>query len=214
MNSSRLKPPAKGQKPGKQPKRSHNTPDPRQHEKKRERTFLPHWKTKFIWLNYEEDSGLMFCQTCKDFPDNADRKSSLYTGCSNFRLPILESHADSGQHLKCEAAKAASTSEKPRALLEGLQKMENNLRVGMINLFHIAYHVIKGDHPFTEFPKLKALAKKTGNNVPACYDSDMSCAWFLIDIVGDQFSRTLQDIKSANFLSVMIDGEHYRCCDT
>ena len=83
-----------------------------------------------------------------------NRASSLFTGCNSFRVPILEGHAYSVKHLKCEGAKDASTSEKPSALLEGLQKMESNLREGMVNLFRIAYYIIKGEHSFTDFPKL------------------------------------------------------------
>ncbi|KAL3060833.1 hypothetical protein OYC64_015219 [Pagothenia borchgrevinki] len=84
--------------------------------------------------------------------------------------------------------------------------MQDELRAGMINLFHVAYFVVKSERPFTDFPVLVDLNRRTGAKMPLCYHHDKACTRFFVDIYQFIYDPILAEVKSARFFSVMIDG--------
>ena len=55
------------------------------------------------------------------------------------------------------------------AVIEGLQKMDDALRLKMTNIMHAAYYVAKQEVPFTHFSSLNGLINRTGGSLPGCY---------------------------------------------
>lgn len=103
--------------------------------------------------------------------------SSLYIGAAAFRYDILKSHGASKRHNHCMTAAAASDSGAPiPAIIQGVQKMDETLRVKMVNVMHTAYYIAKEELPFTQFQTLLGLINRTGGKLPDCYNSDKACA--------------------------------------
>ena len=55
----------------------------------------------------------MFCQTCRECPQKSNDSSSFVSGCSNFKIESLKSHARSTGHIQAEEAIRAK--ERPMA---------------------------------------------------------------------------------------------------
>ena len=47
---------------------------------------------------HDEEKGVMFNQTCREFPSLADKSSLLISGTSNFRVDPLKSHQRLREH--------------------------------------------------------------------------------------------------------------------
>ncbi|KAF3859041.1 hypothetical protein F7725_021440 [Dissostichus mawsoni] len=152
----------------------------------------------------------MFCEPCINFPSISDKTCSLYKGNSKFRKTLLDCHDPSKKHEMCAAAAQAKIDGENSVvapILRGLSKMQDELRAGMINLLHVSYFVVKSERPFTDFPVLVDLNRRTGAKMPLCYHHDKACARFLVDIYQFIYDPILAELKSARFFSVMIDGE-------
>ncbi|KAM3877939.1 quattro [Diretmus argenteus] len=203
-----LQPPKTGQVPGKAEKRKKTGETPANaFEAKIVRNFLSKWTDEFPWVRHDEKNGLMFCSTCQDFPSKADRTSSLYIGTTAFRFDTLQSHGASKRHNHCMAAASASDPGAPiPAIIEGVQKMDEGLRLKMINIMHAAYYVAKEELPFTQFQSLHGLISRTGGKLPDCYDSDKACARFIVGIYDMERKRLLENINKPSYFTIIIDG--------
>ena len=73
----------------------------KKHETQRKRLFLPQWITKWPWVKYGEEKGVMLNQTWCEFPSLADKSSLLVSGTSNFRVDPLKSHQHLREHKAC-----------------------------------------------------------------------------------------------------------------
>ncbi|KAF3842485.1 hypothetical protein F7725_024436 [Dissostichus mawsoni] len=105
------------------------------YEAKRKRKWLPEWKKTFPFAEFDAETGMMFCKSCRGFPSLAK-----------------------GNHLFVAAK--VNPSRTPMACV--LQKMPENVREKMTKLFNIAYFVAKEEAPFTMFPSLVDLHHKNG----------------------------------------------------
>ena len=85
----------------------------KQYETKRERNQQENWADEFPSVRHavpldeegnidESTPKVMFCQTCRDYPDLADKNSSMYLGTSAFRKDTLISHWKSVFHKRFE----------------------------------------------------------------------------------------------------------------
>ena len=97
----------------------------KQYETKRERNFQENWADEFTGVRHavplDEEGNIavskstpkvMFCQTCFDYPDLADKNSSMYLDTSAFRKDTLISHWKSVSHKRCEDKKKLETKSK------------------------------------------------------------------------------------------------------
>ena len=114
--------------------------------------FHPKWKATLPWVYLYMD-GKMFCRTCQESQQSLTNDSSNFvSGCSNFRIESLRSHAKSTGHVQAEKAIRAKErpmeAPLPRVLLtvseEGRQKMEK--------LFDVAYMIAKLNYDFRLTP--------------------------------------------------------------
>jgi len=104
----------------------------------------------------------MFCSTCRNFPEKSSHASSFVSGCRNFRLESLRSHAKSTGHIQAEEAiRVKSVKANPRnaPLPRALRLVSEEVRLKIEKLFDIAYMIAKLELTFTTFPSLCALEK-------------------------------------------------------
>ena len=125
----------------------------------------------------------MFCQTCRDYPELADKNSSMYLGTSAFRKDTLISHWKSVSHKWCEDKKKVETKSKSDdstatssgPLVEVVKKMEHGLQEQIIRLINTAYIVAKYEKPLTDYPRLILLQEVNGLDMGNFYMSDNAC---------------------------------------
>ena len=48
--------------------------------------FLPKWKNEFPWVNHEDDTDLMFCDICRQYPLLADKTPAFYVGTQEWGI--------------------------------------------------------------------------------------------------------------------------------
>ncbi|KAF3842334.1 hypothetical protein F7725_024285, partial [Dissostichus mawsoni] len=230
-----LSPPKQGEQPGKKKRKAELQSPPQKRESKREsqseeeriqkardyeekeraRAFIPAWLDQFPWLRFDKEKNEMFFEPCRNVPSISDKTCSLYKGNSKFRKTLLDCHDPSKKHEMCAAAAQAKIDGENSVvapILRGLSKMQDELRAGMINLFHVAYFVVKSERPFTDFPVLVDLNRRTGAKMP-CVTTTTKPAHgkyflqkFFVDIYQFIYDPILAEVKSARFCSVMIDG--------
>lgn len=46
--------------------------------------FCKEWKEEYIWLEYNEEEGKMYCRVCKDFLNIVDKSSFFFIGNNSF----------------------------------------------------------------------------------------------------------------------------------
>lgn len=90
------------------------------------RSFLPQWKTKWPWAEYQESKGVFFWQTWHKYPALVDKSSPFFIGTSNYRIDQLKSHQ---KRKACEMHKykeRAITEMKDTPIGKALLKVDEN----------------------------------------------------------------------------------------
>ena len=169
------------------------------------RRFHPEWKDTFPWIHYAD--GKMFCLVCQECPQKSNDSSSFVsTGCSNFKLESLKSHARSTGHIQAQEAIRAKERPLEAPLPRAFLLVDEEVRQKMEKLFDVAYMVAKLELPFTVYPSLCSLEKKHGVLLGNTYLNDKACKNFVVSISGELKDRFSENIKSARFLGIMSDG--------
>lgn len=96
------------------------------------------------------------------------------------RVGNIESHSKSKNHKRCaEAVKAAEAAARGQVteIRRIVDRMEEGLKLQMVNAFQVAYYIAQKERPYTDFPDLLGLCKKTGGSIhDSAYHSDKACA--------------------------------------
>lgn len=160
------------------------------------RRFHPEWNDTFPWIHYAD--GKMFCLVCQECPQKSNDSSSFVsTGCSNFKLESLKSHARSTGHIQAQEAIRAKERPLEAPLPRAFLLVDEEVRQKMEKLFDVAYMVGKLELPFTVYPSLCSLEKKHGVLLGNTYLNDKACKNFVVSISGELKDRFSENIKSA-----------------
>lgn len=102
------------------------------------RRFHPEWKDTFPWIHYAD--GKMFCLVCQECPQKSNDSSSFVsTGCYNFKLESLKSHARSTGHIQAQEAIRAKERPLEAPLPRAFLLVDEEVRQKMEKLFDVAY---------------------------------------------------------------------------
>ena len=99
----------------------------------------------------------MKCNVCLEFPEIADKSSSLFKGCSNLKNEPLKSHDASVKHQRCMEAKRAKMFPGSQPMDVELSNMAKVNAEKILCLFNTAYFIVKGNMAFLKFPDLMRL---------------------------------------------------------
>jgi hypothetical protein len=178
----------------------------RDYEKnKRKRAFQESWTKEFTWLKLE--NGEMICTICKGY----DQVGSFVTGCKNFKIQTIKTHASSEGHMKNEsrvkAASICSGSSEQSAGEKTLMMLNAAAIFKLRLLFSNAHFVAKMGRPYTDYVHLCKLDKSNKNlDIGSTYINDKYCQIFIKSIANSM--RTEQDhhINESPFISLISDG--------
>lgn len=152
---------------------------------KRNRCFVPDWKSTFSWLQYDEVNNNMLCTYCKNYPTLAGH-NSFVKGSDTFHLSNLKSHDSSRAHLGClsrfktdnaeKVIKAAATKSDEingghGTIDKAFQHIGESEKIKMSNLFNISYFIGKEGKPLSDMEKQCKLAKKLGVDIGNNYNN-------------------------------------------
>ena len=187
----------------------------KKYESMRDCHFLPKWKNEFPWVNHEDDTDLMFCDICRQYPLLADKTSAFYVGTQSYRVGNLQSHQKSTNHEWCEYEYVQSQKKekaKPKGkVYEGpmdlqRKKIDEMDKQKIKKLLNTAYFVMKNEFTFKQYEILVELQKKNSLNIGNNYLTDQGCRRFIPFIYETLIEETINKIKKANFISIMFDG--------
>lgn len=176
-------------------------------EAKRKCKWLPEWKKTFPFAEFDAETGMMFCKSCRAFPSLA-KGNNLFVGVGGgkIRMKTLQEHSKTTSHSDYEGAQAAKVNPSGTPMACVLQKMSENVREKMTKLFNIAYFVAKEEAPFTMFPSLVDLHHKHGLYLGDTYKKDNACRTFVQAIGQSMKDDLVEKLKNTHFFSVMSDS--------
>ncbi|XP_077027437.1 sperm flagellar protein 2 isoform X4 [Agelaius phoeniceus] len=124
-----------------------------EHQKtKRNHQFPKIWLTKYSWLKYDEERGIMFCVPCRKH--NVDLGENIHNFCSgtdDFKLEFINTHQSSEAHAWATCMEAASSASPDTASAEQMLKSMNSLTLGRVENIFRRYHAIaKSGSPYTD----------------------------------------------------------------
>ena len=96
----------------------------------------------------------MFCNKCLECPNLSNSGSSFVTGCENFKIESLRSHAKSNGHVNAKEALRLKANPEEPPLPCCLHTIPQEVREKLEKLTDIAYLVAKLELPFPVFPHI------------------------------------------------------------
>ncbi|KAL2294194.1 hypothetical protein Nmel_007918, partial [Mimus melanotis] len=106
-----------------------------EHQKtKRNHQFPKIWLTKYSWLKYDDEKGIMFCVPCRKH--NVDLGENIHNFCSgtdDFKLEFINTHQSSEAHAWATCMEAASSASPDTASAEQMLKSMNSITLGFIS---------------------------------------------------------------------------------
>ncbi|KAM7024392.1 sperm flagellar protein 2 isoform 2-T2 [Acridotheres tristis] len=91
------------------------------------------WLTKYSWLKYDDEKGIMFCVPCRKH--NVDLGENIHNFCSgtdDFKLEFINTHQSSEAHAWATCMEAASSASPDTASAEEMLKSMNSITLGFI----------------------------------------------------------------------------------
>ncbi|OWK57797.1 Sperm flagellar protein 2 [Lonchura striata] len=119
---------------------------------KRNHQFPKIWLTKYSWLKYDDERGIMFCVPCRKH--NVDLEENIHNFCSgtdDFKLEFIDTHQSSEAHAWATCMEAASSASQDTASAEQMLKSMNSITLGRVENIFRRYHAIaKSGSPYID----------------------------------------------------------------
>ncbi|XP_074876000.1 zinc finger protein 862-like [Buteo buteo] len=175
---------------------------------KRNRQFPKIWLTKYSWLKYDDERGIMFCAPCRKH--NVDLGENIHNFCSgtdDFKLEFINTHQSSEAHAWATCMEAASTASPDTASAEQMLKSMNSITLGRVeNIFRTCHAIAKSGHPFTDLDWMCKLDDMKGVDIGSVFRNDKSARMF-IHFIAEVERRALKEkLDKCKFFSVISDG--------
>ncbi|XP_029860545.1 sperm flagellar protein 2 isoform X2 [Aquila chrysaetos chrysaetos] len=175
---------------------------------KRNRQFPKIWLTKYSWLKYDDERGIMFCAPCRKH--NVDLGENIHNFCSgtdDFKLEFINTHQSSEAHAWATCMEAASTASPDTASAEQMLKSMNSITLGRVeNIFRTCHAIAKSGRPFTDLDWMCKLDDMKGVDIGSVFRNDKSARKF-IHFIAEVERRALKEkLEKCKFFSVLSDG--------
>ena len=117
----------------------------------------------------------MWCKICRSHPHLTDKTGAFYKCLKNFNPPLFDKHVKSKEHMNVVQAianKQASWEEmSSRPLTRWRDKLNEEQRQALFNIFLLAFHKAKHTRPMSSYSEDDLLLKRLGVNVGVAYHS-------------------------------------------
>lgn len=191
---------------------------------RRVREFKSSWVSSYPWVKHEEKAegpGVMFCTTCRAYPDYADKSSAMFQGCSTFRIDSLKKHDSSIAHIKCTERKQKDSmngQERTDFIANSpIVKCANRSATINMNIFKIMFNTVyllaKKGKPMSDYETHMELHLMNHDligsdyiNIGTNYLTEKSAREFLMNIAAVMKTEATQELKRARFYTVLADG--------
>ncbi|KAM6035510.1 sperm flagellar protein 2 isoform 2-T2 [Theristicus caerulescens] len=175
---------------------------------KRNRQFPKIWLTKYSWLKYDDERGIMFCAPCRKH--NVDLGENIHNFCSgtdDFKLEFINTHQTSEAHAWATCMEAASTASPDTASAEQMLKSMNSITLGRVeNIFRTCHAIAKSGRPFTDLDWMCKLDDMKGVDIGSVFRNDKSARMF-IHFIAEVERRALKEkLEKCKFFSVISGG--------
>ena len=134
----------------------------KQKRKKTAHEFQKEWLSEFAWLDCNKEGRQMLCKVCKDFPNIADKISSIFSGSKRFHLSNIKGHNQSRRHAKCVEAQKAREALASTPIHLGLRNLNSMSEEKLVKLLNTVYYMAKKEQPSSDFKELCMLQVKNG----------------------------------------------------
>lgn len=91
-------------------------------------------------------------------------------------------------------------------IVQSVMKMNADVFSRIVKLFDITYHLAKQELPFSYFPSLISLEKRHGVDLGETYANDKQARVFTQFLAEDIQSQMTEQITSARYVSILVDG--------
>ncbi|XP_054041768.1 sperm flagellar protein 2 [Rissa tridactyla] len=166
------------------------------------------WLTKYSWLKYDDERGIMFCAPCRKH--NVDLGETIHNFCSgtdDFKLEFINTHQSSEAHAWATCMEAASTASPDTASAGQMLKSMNSITLGRVeNIFRTCHAIAKSGRPFTDLDWMCKLDDMKGVDIGSVFRNDKSARTF-IHFIAEVERRALKEkLEKCKFFSVISDG--------
>lgn len=176
----------------------------------KKRLFSEKWLQDVQWLEANDERTEMWCKICRSHPHLADKTGAFYKGSKNFNHPLFDKHEKSKEHtnvVQAIANKQASREElSSRPLNRWRDKLNEEQRQALYNIFLLAFHKAKRARPMSSYSEDIPLLKRLGVNVGGAYHSREGGSR-IMQSIACSISRELHaKLQSAEFWGLLFDG--------
>ncbi|KAM8793599.1 sperm flagellar protein 2-like [Eudromia elegans] len=175
---------------------------------KRNFQFSKIWLTKYPWLKYDDERGIMFCALCrKHNVDLGENIHNFYSGTDDFKLEFINIHQSSEAHAWATCMEAASTASPDIASAEQMLKSMNAITLGRVeNIFRTCHAIAKSGRPFTDLDWMCKLDDMKGVDIGSVFRNDKSARMFTHFIAEVERRALKEKLEKCKFFSLISDG--------
>ncbi|KAG9280288.1 hypothetical protein AMEX_G21 [Astyanax mexicanus] len=176
----------------------------------KKRLFSEKWLQEVPWLEANDERTEMWCKICRAHPQLADKTGAFYKGSKNFNHPLFNKHEKSKEHATVAQAIANKQASREdiasRPLSRWRDKLTDQQRQALFNVFLLAFHKAKHTRPMSSFAEDIPLLKRLGVNVGTAYHSREG-GTRIMQSIAHTISRELRaKLQAAQFWGLLFDG--------
>lgn len=175
---------------------------------KRNRQFPKIWLTKYPWLKYDEERGIMFCALCRKHSVNlGETVHNFCSGTDDFQLEFINAHHSSEAHAWANCMEAASSATPDTAPAEEMLKNMSKITLGRIeNIFRTCHAIAKSGRPFTDLDWMCKLDDMKGVDIGSVFRNYKYAKMFTHFIAEVERRALKEKLEKSKFFSLISDG--------
>ncbi|XP_040512458.1 sperm flagellar protein 2 isoform X5 [Gallus gallus] len=174
---------------------------------RKNRRFPKIWLTKYSWLKYDDERGIMFCALCRKH--NVDLGESIHNFCSgtdDFKLEFINTHQNSEAHAWATCMEAASTASPNTVSAEQTLKSMNSITIGRVeSTFRTCHAIAKSVQPFTDLDWIYKSDDVKGTDIGSLFRNYKSARMFKHFMAEAERRALKEELENCKFFSLISD---------